>query len=515
MTDQTRRAVIAGGLALSAVAAPPALAKSNTTGLLLSTSLGRVQGVKEDGVRVFKGIRYATAERYRAPQPVKPWKGVYSATKFGPRAMQEPVQHEPSDAMPMSEDCLFLNVWAPTTRGPHPVMVWLHPGGNNVGSGALEPYNCHAYARDGVVGVTINWRLGSFGFMELGHALPEYAGSGNNALRDIITALRWVKDNIADYGGDPDRVTLAGGLGGSRNVMALLASPESEGLFHRAIAMSTGPLGHTPESARTIANLMIDLCGGDAKALLTMPVADLVRVQPRAWNLFINSAPWRPIVDGKLLPQSPADMFRAGAGRQIPLLFGSCRDESPSITVDEAWKKPFPIGAEEMYLLDMATINDIDLRYQRALPNITPLDRRFKLVMGDHYWIPCLRAAEARATHNAETYMYRFDRVLTEGKYAGYTISGMDMVYQFETVGRGEVVPTEGAKNKPADFVLARTIHNAFVTFIKGGPPSAAGLPAWPTYDLPRRATMLLNYQSRIEDDPLKEERVLWHDVLA
>jgi para-nitrobenzyl esterase len=110
--------------------------------------------------------------------------------------------------------------------------------------------------------------------------------------------------------------------------------------------------------------------------------------------------------------------------------------------------------------------------------------------------------------------MYRFDRVLTEGKYAGYTISGMDMPYQFETLGRGEVVPTEG-KNKSEDFALSRMIHTSFVNFIKGGAPSAAGLPAWPTYDLPRRATMILNYQSKIENDPLKEERVLWNDYLT
>ncbi len=143
-----------------------------------------------------------------------------------------------------------------------------------------------------------------------------------------------------------------------------------------------------------------------------------------------------------------------------------------------------------------------------------PLDRRFRLIMGDQYWISCLRLAEARAALGAETHMYRFDRVLTEGKYAGYTISGMDIPYQFETLGRGEVVTTE-AKNIPEDYPLSRTIHAAFVNFIKGGPPSAPGLPPWPSYDLKRRATMIFNYQSRIEDDPLKEERVLWSDALT
>ncbi|MEJ0023425.1 MAG: carboxylesterase family protein [Alphaproteobacteria bacterium] len=516
MTDHTRRSVIAGSLALGAVSAP-ALAKPNSSGLLLSTRLGRVQGVSEDGVRVFKGIRYATAERFRAPRMVQPWKGIYDATKFGAAAMQNPANGAGLlPTTPMSEDCLFLNIWAPTTPGPHPVMVWLHPSGNVGGSGALEAYNSHAFARDGVVGVTINWRLGSFGFLELGHVLPEYAGSGNNGLRDAIMALRWVQANIADYGGDPTRVTLGGGLGGSRNVMALLASPESEGLFHRAMAISTGAhLCHTPEAARTMANLTIDASGGDPRTLLTMPAADVIKAQGISWSLFQNAAPFRSMVDGKLLPKLPADMFRTGAGRQIPLLFGTVHDEAPSITPDAAWKKPFPIAAEDLQLPDVATINDIDLRYQRVFPNMKPLDRRFRLVNGNHYWISCLRAAEARAANKAETYMYRFDRVLTEGKYTGYTISGMDMPYQFETLGRGEVVPTEGAKFTPADFALSRTIHTSFVNFIKGGPPSAPGLPAWPTYDLPRRATMILNHQSKVEDDPLKEERMLWSDFLT
>ncbi len=198
----------------------------------------------------------------------------------------------------------------------------------------------------GVVAVTLNWRLASFGFLELGHVLPAYAGSGNNALRDILLALRWVKANIADYGGDPSRVTFAGGLAGSRNVMALLSSPESRGLFHRAIAISTGAhTYHTPETARTMADLVIDVAGGDPKTLLTMPAADLVKAQAMATSLSGNAASWRSTVDGKLLPHAPMDMFKAGAGRDIPLLFGTVRDEAPSLVADEAWKTPFPISS--------------------------------------------------------------------------------------------------------------------------------------------------------------------------
>ena len=514
MTDLARRSMLAGGIALGATASwGPAVARLDSDGLRVSTRLGPIQGVMEDGVRVFKGVRYAQSERFRASWPVKPWSGVYNATRFGATAVQE--TRDTMRPGPMSEDCLFLNVWAPKTPGPHPVMVWLHGGGNRGGAGDQDAYNCYAFARDGVVGVTLNWRLASFGFVEMGHVLPQYAGSGNNALRDIILALRWVQANIADFGGDPSRVTLAGCLAGSRNVMALLSSPESKGLFHRAIAISTGAhTYHTPQSARTIANLVIDVAGGDPKTLTTMPAPDLVKAQALATSLSGNAASWRSTVDGELLPQAPIEMFKAGTGRDIPLLFGTVRDEATSLVADEAWKKPFPLSSKELQLFDLATLNDLDLRYQRALPDMKPLARRFRLIMGAQYWISCLRLAAARAALGAETYMYRFDRALTEGKYAGYTVSGMDVPYQFETLGRGEVVTT-GAKNAPQDYPFSRTIHTAFVNFIKGGTPSAPGLPAWPSYALATRAPMILDYRSRIEHDPLKEERVLWSDVLV
>ena len=507
----SRRSLLAGAAGLAA--AGPALAQAGA-GLEVLVRQGRLRGVAEDGVRVFKGVPYAEPPvgplRFRPPRPAKAWSGVRPADRFGPGPLQGFAQ--PGKPKP-GEDCLYANVWAPAAPGPHPVLVFCYGGGNNGGQSDLPVYSGARFARDGVVAVTFNYRVGALGWAELGPHLPGYAGSGANALRDIIACLTWVRDNIAAFGGDPRQVTLGGVLAGSKNVMALLAAPSAKGLFHRAITMSTSAhTTHTPEEADKVARLYIDGHTGKAEDLLTATPEQLLAAQRKVLTGYDHNSPFRSIIDGELMPRPIMDAFRGGAARDVPLLIGTTRDESASTLPRTAAEKPFPIGQRELNSMDLSQLNDMDLRYARAFPALSPLERRRKLVHAEEYWISCIRVGEARARLGAPTYMYRSDRVLTSGRYVGYAPSGSDVPLTFDTLDLGEVVPTE-AQVTDDDRRLATAVHAAWVNFAKTGRPSSPGLPAWPVYEPQRRETMILGYQPRVDSDPLSDERVLWADT--
>ncbi|HTI67071.1 MAG TPA: carboxylesterase family protein [Caulobacteraceae bacterium] len=507
----SRRDVLAGA---AAAAVSGSAAAQDGGGLEVAVRQGRLHGAMEDGVRVFKGVPFARPPvgplRFRPPQPAPPWGGVREAVQFSAPPLQGG-GGLPGAAAP-SEDCLYLNVWAPTTPGPHPVLVFCYGGGNNGGAGSQPVYSGARFARDGVVAVTINYRVGALGWVELGPHLPGYAGSGNNALRDIVASLAWVRDNIAAFGGDPRQVTLGGVLAGSKNVMVLLATPSAAGLFHRAVTMSTSAhTTHTPEEADKVARLFVDGHTGKAADLLTATSAEILAAQRKVLAAYDHNSAFRSIVDGRLMPRRIMDAFRAGASRTVPLLIGTTRDESASTLPRGAADKPFPINQMELNSLDLSQTMDLDLRYQRAFPAMSALDRRRRLVHAEEYWISCIRVGEARARLGAATYMYRSDRVLKTGLYAGYAPSGSDIPLAFDTLDKGEVVGT-GATVTAEDQALATTAHAAWVNFVRSGTPSAPGLPAWPRYEPGRRQTMILGYRPAVESDPLRAERVLWDD---
>jgi para-nitrobenzyl esterase len=513
--DPTRRAVMAGAVA---VAASPALAQTAQP-LEVAVRQGRVRGAMEDGVRAFKGVPYARPPvgplRFRAPQPPQAWSGVRETTQFSAMPLQGAGGGDgiPNATTP-DEDCLYLNVWAPTTPGPHPVLIFCYGGGNNGGGGSTPVYNGSRFARDGVIAITFNYRVGALGWVELGPHIPALAGSGNNALKDIIACLTWVRDNIAAFGGDPRQVTLGGVLAGSKNVMSILACPAASGLVHRAIIMSTSAhTTQTPAEAETVARMLIAAHTGKAADLLTATPQEILAAQRKVLNGFNRNSAFRTVIDGKLMPRPIMDAFRAGASRNVPLLIGTTRDESASTLPRDATEKPFPINQMELNSLDLSQINVMDLRYQRAFPQMSALQRRRKLIHGEEYWISCIRVGEVRGRLSAPTYMYRSDRVLTSGQYAGYAPSGSDIPLAFDTLDKGEVVAT-GAAITADDRSLAGTAHMAWVNFIKSGTPSAPGLPAWPRYESGRRQVMILGYQPRVEADPLGNERVLWDDFL-
>ena len=305
--------------------------------VVATTALGLIRGQTTEGAHVFRGIRYAQPPtgplRFRAPRPVQPWAGVLDATQFAPAPMQPydaSVGHATAE---LSEDCLALNIWAPPVAGSYPVLVWVHGGGQTIGSTRRPEYNGGSFARNGVVCVTVGYRLGVFGFLELGHLIDEsYSGSANNALRDLVLALEWIRDHIHAFGGDPSRVTLGGESAGAKNAATLLGVPSARGLFQRIMVASGGV--HTFHGARAAADFAelvrqeAEIPAQEAARLIALPAEDLLVAQESAARRWNAKFPLRPVVDGTFLPAPVLEQFDRDSIVPVPALVGTSREEA-------------------------------------------------------------------------------------------------------------------------------------------------------------------------------------------
>jgi para-nitrobenzyl esterase len=414
----------------------------------------------------------------------------------------------------VGEDCLNLNIWTPG-RGPAglPVMVWIPGGMFEAGSGAT--YDGSRFARDGIVCVTINYRVGAEGFLYLGQ------GNANRGLLDQIAALEWVRDNIAAFGGDPGNVTIFGQSAGAMSVGTLLSMPRAEGLFRRAIAQSGGAHQVMPvEAARKVAAQLAEKLGVAATrdAIAAIPVERLLQAQaelkaeliahpdPERWGneVVLDVLPWQPVVDGDVIPARPIDRIVAGAGADIGLLVGSNAEEwnfflVPGGAIDQITPVVLA-GAIAAYGLPVKETLDA---YRAARPG-AGAGELLSAIQGDWYCrIPALQLADAHATSPAGTYMYEFAwRSPQFGGRLG-ACHGADVAFVFDQLGE----QSEGlaAPNPPQQ--LADTMHAAWVAFARDGNPG------WPRYDLMRRATMRFDTKSEVVDDPRANERVLWEGV--
>ncbi|HVN37095.1 MAG TPA: carboxylesterase family protein, partial [Myxococcota bacterium] len=337
---------------------------------VVATRAGRLAGRLEQGVRVFRGVPYARASRWESPLPPEAWSGVREAVRFGASAPQQ-APHLPlagrligARTREQSEACLSLNVWTPGLDGRRrPVLVWIHGGAFVMGSGSTALYDGMRLAHHGVVVVTLNYRLGALGFLDLSARWPERFVA-NAGLRDQIAALAWVREHIEAFGGDPENVTIFGESAGGMSVATLLGTPAAQGLFRRAIAQS-GAADHvsSQERAAEIADCFLDaLDARTPDALLAAPVAALLDAQLRTVErvgLFDGRLPWQPSVDGELLPLPPREQIAKGLARGVPLLVGTNRDE---------WKL-FLLGDRRARRLDEGALRR---RLARALPGNDP-----------------------------------------------------------------------------------------------------------------------------------------------
>jgi para-nitrobenzyl esterase len=470
---------------------------------------GQLSGRTEENVSAYLGIPFAAAPvgaaRWRPPARPAPWKGVRSAAEFGASCPQlrndnglGPWTPEYMISGPTAEDCLFLNVWSADTAAHKPVLVWIHGGAYTGGSGSVAVYEGRHLAQQGVVVVTVNYRLGALGFLS---APALGAGSGNYGLLDIVAALQWVQRNIHSFGGDPARVTIAGQSAGASAVLALLASPPAKGLFARAIVESGAgvfPLGQSPEEAQRQGAAFAEAKGATTAAALRALSADALIAPLTAQTPSAPTPPsvpfrmsYGPIVDGATVSAN------TNAGSDVPVLTGFVANEASALnprygqatpaTLEDYAKRVFGDDAVTLLHLypakDDATAGEMSKRIPREFGQA-----------GSWLW-----ARERSKTKHAPVYMYMYRHDEPGPESARYeAFHSCEIPYVFGTLDKG------GRPFVDADRVLSRTVMRYWVDFVTGGDPNGTGLPAWPALD--PSAPRVLDIDTSIRAVPLLDE---------
>ena len=501
----------------------------------------------DGALRVFRGIPFAkppVAElRWKPPQPAEPWTGVRSATSFGPRCVQVPrpkasLGYFPPE--PESEDCLYLNIWAPadTERRPHPVMVWIYGGACNMGSGALPIFHGEALARKGVVLVTFNYRLGRLGFLAHPELTAEsgHGASGNYGLMDQRAALQWVQRNIDQFGGDPGRVTIFGQSTGSFSVSYFMASPLTKSLFHRAIGQSGGGFGPVdtttgtsdaiqglPDAERSGVELSRRI-GAASIAELRARCAHEIQMarigdgyQPgQGYDRFkalngrgaFDNAYF--IVDGYFIPDTVRSIFARGAQNDVPLIAGSNAQERGT-TVQPASTRQGYIDAARAQYRDLAD------RFLQVYPSESDAESNEAggLSIGDRIftWQSWTWANAQSRTGKSPAYYYRFSRVPPFPPGVAFTENPNNVPRSFHGAEIPYVFGSLSAREwpwEPLDHALSDTMTSYWVNFAETGDPNGSGLARWPKLDPAAPMAMHFGIESGLGPVPHPERLAFW-----
>jgi len=529
--DATRRTLITGAAALTAYAALPSAGfTAEARSPVVKTTNGKVRGYVDGEVSVFKGLRYGAdtggARRFMPPVRPEPWTEVKDALAYGPASMQTGKGEEGET---LSEDCLFLNVWTPAKAAKagladgakRPVMVYIHGGAYNGGSGASPWYEGTKLAKRGdVVVVTVNHRLNAFGYLYLARLFndPSVADSGNAGQLDLVLALQWVRDNIATFGGDPDRVMLFGQSGGGAKIATLTAMPAAKGLFHRAATMSGQQVTvGGPFNATKRAKLFLEKLGvSDLATLRALPatemLAGLKAVDPIAGSGGVYMG---PVLDERSLTRHPFFPDASPLGLSVPMMCGNTHDETRGFIGLDA--RAFPQTWDEVIAKLPGQFNariDIDPAtvvafYRQTYPNYSPADVYFAASTAGRSWKAAIIQDEERARAGAPAYAYQVNwRSPIQGGIFGapHTI---DIGLVFGTLdAKGSIVGTG-----PESVAMSNLMSDAFIAFARAGDPNGGALPRWEPYTLPRRQTMVFDNTSRMEDDPRGAEREFFNRV--
>lgn len=517
-------AALALALAPGAAAARPAVGAAPVA----ATTSGKVAGSAEQGVLVFKGIRYGAdtaPRRFRPALPPKAWKGTAPATAYGATCPQitggsVKVFASWANDVPMSEDCLFLNVW---TRGlkdgkKRPVMVWFHGGGYVTGSGSSHNYDGVRLAQRGdVVLVTVNHRLNAFGYLHVAGLTkdPAYAQSGNVGSLDMVQSLQWVRDNIANFGGDPGNVTIFGESGGAAKVSTMMAFPPAQGLFHKVIAQSGSMSlkGFSPEFATDAAADVMAKAGfqpGEVGKLATMPWPDLVKAMVRSKT---RGAIFQPVTDGTTMPRDPFDPDASPLGKGIPLLVGTNLTEM-ALQLGSASPRMFDTTWDDLPARIAPFVKPLHqpdefIASQRARhPTASAADILFSAATWRNYRRTAINQAERKAAQGgAPVYMYRLDwrTPVDGGKWR--VPHALELAFMFDNVAKSEsmVGPATAENQRMADLM-----SDAWIAFARTGNPQTPALPRWPAYDTTSRATLIFDLKPVILNDPEPEERKIF-----
>ena len=484
---------------------------------VVSTAAGRLRGfIAGNGTLGFKGIRYGadtSARRFLPPVAPAPWPGIRDAVEFGAVAPQSGMR-----GRAMSEDCLHLNVWTPGLRdGKRPVMVWFHPGAFSSGtSNETESDGAHLSRRGDVVVVTVNHRLNAFGHLYLPEFGAEYADSGNAGLLDLVLALRWVRDNIAEFGGDPGCVTIFGQSGGGAKCATLMAMPAARGLFHRVITMSGQQItGSRVATAATHARQVVAALAVPPDRLRdpqAVPMAQLAVASRSAAYL-------GPVTDGRSLPRDPFDPDAPPLSASIPMILGNTRGETRTLIgrgqpqlFELTWDTLRPALEANSPFMGSLDRGAVVARYREWHPEYSPADVFFAATTDSRSWRGQVIEAERRAAQTAaasHTWVFQFDwrAPVDGGKWGAH--HGLDVPFVFDTT---DLVPETVGTGASASMLAAR-MSRTWIEFARYGNPNHAGIPRWPVYDLSRRSTMVFDDVTRVVDDPRGDERRLFQQV--
>jgi para-nitrobenzyl esterase len=420
----------------------------------------------------------------------------------------------------MGEDCLVLNLWTPSLHRPNkrPVMVWLHGGGYTLGSSGIPLYDgTNLAARHDVVVVGVNHRLNVFGYLYLGRMGGEqYADSGNVGMLDMVLALQWVRDNIAEFGGDPTNVTIFGESDGGAQVSTLMAMPSAKGLFQKVIVESGSALRvSSREEADTTARkflAQLHLPPDRVDDLRMIPLDRLIAAQYSMGESFFSLG---PVLDGRSLPRHPFDPDAPAISADVPMLVGTNGDESRTLLglFDPAFPALFSLNEADMrtklkahlQVTDDSKLESLIALYRKDRPNATPSDIFFAITTDSMFRMDAITQAERKvAQHAAKVYMYTFEwhTPVRGGKLKA--AHGVELPFVFDNVDKGSRLVGEGAGLQP----LADKVSGTWVEFARTGNPNHFGLPHWPAYETSTRATMIFNDECKVVNDPGKDERL-------
>jgi para-nitrobenzyl esterase len=493
---------------------------------------GKLEGYLENGLFVFKGIPYAAPPlgdlRWMPPQPVKPWSGVRNAKEFGPIAPQTPMPAGviPQNLLPQSEDCLTLNIYTPgLDNEKRPVMVWIHGGAFTIGSGSDAMYESDKLPKRGnIVLVKINYRLGMLGFLRLkdvtGGKIPS---TGNEGLMDQVAALKWVKENIAAFGGDPSNVTVFGESAGGMSIGCLMVMPSARKLFQKAILESgVGSTAVPLQESNTAAGQFLKLSGikkDNVKAFRALTTAQLLEIEGRMRTMIAGRGEVQkitattPVVDGEVIPDVPNQMARKGLAKDIPAIIGTNLEEWKLF----AMMQPGFNQIDEAELLKRVGVfvsaddaKKLVAAYRTALqkrgPAVTPADILAAIDTDIMFRMPALEMVEAQNDNSQKIYSYLFTWKSPAMGGAFGACHGLEVGFVF---GNNDAM---FCGNGPEADRLSESIQDAWIAFAQTGNPSTKSLGDWPVYGA-KRMTMLLGKESKVVAAPYDGERAAWDGI--
>jgi len=523
-----RRALMAAGGAGALIASAAGRAMAAQTAPVATTKSGQIRGYDDKGIKVFKGVPYGQptggANRWLAAKPPVPWTSVRDCTAQGQKCPQNEGAPMVEEAVAlgkeaMGEDCLNLDIWTPAVgpnSGKRPVMVWYHGGGFSSGSGGGLRYDgVNLCTKQDVVVVTVTHRLNVFGFLNLASLYgPAYADSPNVGILDCVAALRWVHDNIANFGGDPGNVTIFGESGGAGKVSTMMAMPSAKGLFHRAIAQSgaalrSGSMERTSQQAKAF----VDALGVKSLAeLQAVPQAKLIEV------MNATRTPSGPVVDGKWLPRHPFDPDATPVSAEVPFLMGSNTTEvtffadTPLDPIDDAKLKS---ELKRYTKVDDAAADQLIALYRKDYPGKANT-YIYQLIASD-WWMTDTMTVQAQrkaAAGGAPAYLYYFNKhtpnSVRDGKLGAP--HSIEIAYAFDNLALA--VPLTGPVT-PAQQALADKTSGLWASFARTGKPTAKGVPAWPAYNAKTRPVMVIDDVCKVEDNRHAAARVMIAELKA